>query len=264
VIKIGGNEIDKPGFKAELARVLVGHVEPVVLVHGGGKAVDELLAQLGLNPLKVQGLRCTNSDTLRVTLMVLCGWVSKQIVASLIARGVDAIGMSGVDGGLIRVRKLEHPEVDLGMVGEIVSVRAGFLEVLLDQGTMPVVSPISLGIDGRIYNVNADNVASAIALAMHADALDFVSNVPGVLQDGIVTSHLDTTEAEHLIAAGEINGGMVPKVNAALHALQQGVPQVRITDLAGLEQPGGTTLTANLERTYHHDPNRSHDHGCDS
>lgn len=251
MIKIGGNEIDKPGFKAELARVLVGHVEPVVLVHGGGKAVDESLAQLGLNPLKVQGIRCTDSDTLRVTLMVLCGWVSKQIVASLIARGVDAIGMSGVDGGLIRVRKLEHPEVDLGMVGEVVSVRAGFLEALLDQGTMPVVSPISLGIDGRIYNVNADHVASAIALAMHADALDFVSNVPGVLQDGIVMPHLDAAEAEHLITAGEINGGMVPKVNAAIHALRQGVPQVRIIDLKGLEQPGGTTLTTNQERTYH-------------
>ena len=123
-----------------------------------------------------------------------------------------------------------------------------FLEALLDQGTMPVVSPISLGVDGLIYNVNADHVASAIALAMRADALDFISNVPGVLQDGIVTPHLDTDEAEHLIAAGEINGGMIPKVNAALHALRQGVPQVRITDLAGLEQPGGTTLTANSKR----------------
>ena len=248
VIKIGGNEIDKPGFKAELARVLVGHVEPVVLVHGGGKAVDESLAQLGLNPLKIQGMRCTNSDTLRVTLMVLCGWVNKQIVASLITRGVDAIGMSGVDGGLIRVWKLELAEVDLGMVGEVVSVRSGFLEALLEKGTMPVVAPISLGVDGLIYNVNADHVASAIALAMRADALDFISNVPGVLQDGIVTPHLDTDEAEHLIAAGEINGGMIPKVNAALHALRQGVPQVRITDLAGLEQPGGTTLTANSKR----------------
>ncbi|MCJ7824464.1 MAG: acetylglutamate kinase [Anaerolineales bacterium] len=248
MIKIGGNEIDKPGFRDELARVLVGHVEPVVLVHGGGKAVDELLAQLGLNPLKVQGMRCTDSDTLRVTLMVLCGWVNKQLVASLIARGVDAMGMSGVDGGLIRVRKLEHPGVDLGMVGEIVSVRCRFLQVLIDQGIVPVVSPISLGIDGRIYNVNADQVASAVALAMNADALEFVSNVPGVLQNGVVTPHLDSTEAAHLIAAGEINGGMVPKVNAALHALQQGVPQVRITDLTGLEQSGGTTLTANPER----------------
>jgi acetylglutamate kinase len=180
--------------------------------------------------------------------MVLCGWVSKQLVASLIAGGVDAIGMSGVDGGLIRVRKLEHPEADLGMVGEIVSVRCRLLQVMIGQGIMPVVSPISLGIDGRIYNVNADLVASAIALALNADALEFVSNVPGVLQDGIVTPHLDSTEAAHLIAAGEINGGMIPKVNAALHALQQGVPRVRITDLTGLEQSGGTTLTASLER----------------
>ena len=248
VIKIGGNEIDQPGFRAELARVLVDRVEPVVLVHGGGKAVDELQGQLGIKPLKVQGMRCTDSDTLRATLMVLCGWVNKQLVASLIAGGVDAIGMSGVDGGLIKVRKLEHPEVDLGMVGEIVSVRCRFLQIIIDQGIVPVVSPISLGIDSRIYNVNADQVASAIALAVNAEALEFVSNVPGVLQDGIVTPHLNTTEAEKLIDAGEINGGMVPKVTAALHALQQGVPQVRITDLAGLEQQGGTTLTVNPER----------------
>ena len=248
VIKIGGNEIDKPGFRAELARVLVGHVKPVVLVHGGGKAVDELQVQLGIKPLKVHGMRYTDHDTLRVTLMILCGWVNKQLVASLIAGGVDAMGLSGVDGGLIRVRKLEHPEVDLGLVGEIISVRHQFLKLLIDQGIVPVVSPISLGIDDRIYNVNADQVASAVALALSADALEFVSNVPGVLQDGIVTPHLDMTEAEHLITTGEINGGMVPKVNAALHALQQGVRQVRITDLTGLEQSGGTTLTVNPER----------------
>lgn len=248
VIKVGGNEIDQPGFRAELARVLADFVGPVVLVHGGGKAVDELQGQLGIKPLKVQGMRCTNSDTLRATLMVLCGWVNKQLVASLIAGGVDALGMSGVDGGLIRVRKLEHPQADLGRVGEIVSVRGHFLQALVDQAIVPVVSPISLGIDDRIYNVNADQVASAIAMALNAEVLEFVSNVPGIMQDGIVTPHLNTTEAEKLIDAGKINGGMVPKVTAALHALKQGVPQIRITDLAGLEQQGGTTLTANSER----------------
>ncbi len=238
----------------DLARLLVDQAGPVVLVHGGGQAVDELQAQLGLAPLKVQGMRCTDRETLRITTMVLCGWVSKQIIASLITAGVDAVGLSGVDGGLIRVQKMDHGEVDLGLVGEVVSVRTGFLEDLLEGGIMPVVSPISLGLDGRIYNVNADQVASAIALAMHADALAFVSNVPGVLQHGVVRPHLDIAEAENLVAAGEINGGMVPKVKAALYALQQGVPQVRITDLAGLEHPGGTTLTAHSERNFLHDP----------
>jgi len=160
LIKIGGNELAQTGFKHELARAITTFTEPVVIVHGGGKEVDDVLTRFGLKPVKIQGVRRTDADALRVAIMVLCGLVSKQLVATLLAGGVDAVGLSGVDGGLLRVRKLENPEFDLGFVGEIVSVRVELILALLRGGTTPVISPISLGTDGQIYNVNADQAAS--------------------------------------------------------------------------------------------------------
>ncbi len=248
MIKVGGNELDQPDFRDELASVLIGQDGPVVLIHGGGKAVDELHAQFDLQSIKIRGMRYTDSETLRITMMVLCGWVNKTLVASLITAGIDAVGLSGVDGGLIRVQKMEDAEDDLGLVGEVVSVRADLLEALLDQGLLPVVAPISLGIDGRIYNVNADQAAGAIALALHADSLDFVSSVPGVVREGMVASHLHVSEVKHLITSEEINGGMIPKVTAALQALRRGIPRVRIVDLDGLKLTGGTTFTVDLSQ----------------
>jgi acetylglutamate kinase len=156
-----------------------------------------------------------------------------------------------VDGGLFRVVKISHQQHNLGWVGQITETRPDIIDTLLDRGIMPVVSPISLGLDGHTYNVNADHAAAALACALGAGELVFVSNVPGVLDECMKTASeadsagecipaLTPPEVEEMIASGAIHGGMVPKVRSALQALEAGVPQVRITDLGGLCANGGT------------------------
>lgn len=252
VIKIGGNELDKPDFMPTLAKVLHDMAEPSVVVHGGGKAVDELQQRLGQKTVKIQGMRRTDAETLRTALMVLCGLVGKQLAAALLSAGVDAVSICGVDGGLMRVKKLEIPEGDLAFVGEIISVRAELLNNLLEQGITPVIAPISLGMDGQIYNVNADQAASAIAVAIQAEHIDFVSNVPGLLFDQDILARITLDEAGELLSSGVISGGMVPKVQAALEVSRKGIPNVRIVDLEGLKQGGGTTFT--LPESHPSDP----------
>jgi acetylglutamate kinase len=244
VIKIGGNEMNEPGFLDELARQIAGlaAAEPVVIVHGGGRDIAALQTRLGLEPVKVDGLRVTDVESLAVAQMVLSGHTNKAIVKALLASGLDAVGLSGVDGGLLRCRKKNHSTVDLGLVGEIVAVRTGLLQSLIDHGTIPVISPISLGEDGQTYNVNADEAAGAIAAALSAHRLDFVSNVPGVLNGRGLLPFLTPVKAEALIHNGAVTGGMIPKVRTALDAVGRGVPAVRIVDLAGLGVGGGTVF----------------------
>jgi acetylglutamate kinase len=244
VIKIGGNEFEKPGFIENLAEALRNFDEPPVIVHGGGSAVDALQDRLGLKPVKVQGLRRTDAATLEIALMTLCGSINKQLVATLTKSGIPAVGLCGIDGGLLQAQKLLHPELDLGYVGEVVKVRTSLLYSLCTLGFTPVIAPISLGLDGQILNVNADQVASAIALALKAERLNFVSNVPGVLFESEVLPILHMQEAEEMIERGLIHDGMVPKVRAALRTLQLGVPNVRIGDLPALTAAGGTTFIA--------------------
>jgi acetylglutamate kinase len=165
--------------------------------------------------------------------------VNKRLVGRLQAAGIPAVGLSGVDGGLLRVRRREQP-ADLGWVGEVTGVEAGLLTLLLGQGIVPVVSPISLGPEGRSYNVNSDHAATALALALAARSLAFVTNVPGVLVGGEVAARLTAAQAMDGIARGIITGGMVPKVRAALDVVAAGVREVRIVDLAGLGSGGGT------------------------
>jgi acetylglutamate kinase len=243
VIKIGGNELDSPGFLESLAQVVAAAPQPVTIVHGGGKAIADLQAKLGLETTKVDGLRLTDADSLAVAQMVLSGLANKQIVAALLAAGVDTVGLSGVDGGLLRCQKKVHPVYDLGFVGEIIEVRAELLQMLAERGITAVLSPISLGIDGQPYNVNADEAASAVALALNADVLHFISNVPGVIYKDDVLAELTPSQTEDLIAHGVIRDGMVPKVRAALAAIAQGVPQARIGNLAGLAAAEGTVFT---------------------
>lgn len=247
VIKIGGNELSDPGFLAKLAadvRYLQGKTAvPIIIVHGGGRAIADLQSQLGLEPVKVDGLRVTDKASLRVAEMVLSGHSNKLIVKALLNAGVDALGVSGVDGGILRAQKKQHPKADLGYVGEVVVVRVDLLVQLLELGVTAVLSPISLGLDGLTYNVNADEAAAAIAEALHAEQLDFVSNVPGVLADNVVIPYLTPQETQTLIADGTISGGMIPKVSAALNTVARGVPQARIVNLAGLTTDGGTIFT---------------------
>ena len=241
VLKIGGNELDDPAFVAQLAQVVAGLRPAPVLVHGGGKEIGAIQRALGGEPRFVAGLRVTDEYALQAAEMVLCGSVSTRLVAALIAAGADAQGLSGVDRGLIRAEKQGHPEGDLGRVGRPVAVRAEVLHDLLDQGVVPVVAPISLGPEGA-YNVNADEAAGAVAAALEDAEVVFVTNVPGVLAGGAVTPQLTRAEILALIADGTISGGMIPKVRAALTALEAGVRSARITNLDGLGQGTGTVI----------------------
>jgi acetylglutamate kinase len=241
VIKVSGSDLDDPVFSqrfaSSVAAVVRSGAAPVI-VHGGGKELTELLAAMQVETRFVDGLRVTDARTRDAALMVLSGLANKRLVAALQMQGVDAIGVSGLDAGLIRVERLS---LELEFVGKPISVRTELLTNWAGQGIVPVLSPMSIGADGEIYNVNADHVAGAIAAAMNADMLTFVTNVRGVLDNhkSLVTS-LTKTQAEALIADGTIGGGMIPKVRTALEALEAGVATVRITDLDGIVENSGT------------------------
>ncbi|GIK56726.1 MAG: acetylglutamate kinase [Chloroflexi bacterium] len=247
VIKVGGNELDDPAFLSGLA-LAVRQIQEMsgqtaVIVHGGGKAIADLQRRLGIAPQKVDGLRVTDADSLMVAEMVLSGLSNKVIVRALLAAGVTAVGLSGVDGGLLRCQKKQHPTADLGFVGEIEAVNVDLIQQLAERGFTAVISPISLGTDGRPYNVNADEAAAAVAKAVGADVLNLVSNVPGVLQNGTILPHLTITQTEALITTGVITDGMIPKVRAACTAVAQGIPQVRIVNLDGFLNGEGTVVS---------------------
>ena len=246
VLKIGGSELDNLAFVDGLVETLraLCKERAIVLVHGGGKAIARLQEQLRLDPHFVDGLRVTDDASLDVAEMVLSGLVNKRLVGRLVWEGIPAVGLSGVDNGMIRVVKMQHDHHDLGWVGDVVEAHPIEVEGLMEKGVVPVVSPISLGLDGHTYNVNADHAAAALAAALGAAELVFVSNVPGVLTrdcaEGECVPALTEREVETLVASGEIHGGMVPKVRSALGALATGIPCVRITDLKGLTTDGGT------------------------
>ena len=241
VLKVGGNEIDDAGFLNGFAQAVAGMTDAPVIIHGGGKEIADLQVKLGLTPRFVEGLRVTDDASLAIAEMVLSGRVNKRIVAVLLRAGVDAIGLSGIDRGVVRVEKMQHPAGDLGRVGKVVGVRGEVFRDFVARQIVPVVSPISLGDDGA-YNVNADSVAGAIAAALNADAVVFVTNVAGVLQEDRVIPLLTAREAEALIKSRVIFGGMIPKVRAALDAVAGGAKAARITNLDGLMNGGGTVI----------------------
>jgi len=244
VLKVGGNELDDPAFLDGLAGAIgwLRAEHRVVLVHGGGKEIAAWQEKLGLTPRFIEGLRVTDDQSMAVAEMVLSARTNKMLVARLLRAGILAAGISGVDGGLLIVEKMTHPAGDLGWVGRIVGSDPLILRALLAAGFVPVVSPISLGHDGRSYNVNADQAAQAIAVALGASALLFVSNVPGVKANGQVVESLTVAQAEDWIKDGTISGGMIPKVRAALEAVNAGVGRAVITDLMGLRENSGTTV----------------------
>ncbi len=243
VLKVGGNELADADFLNGLAAVVAALDEQMVIVHGGGRAITDLSTQLGLPVRRVDGLRVTSARSMMVTEMVLSGQSNKIVVRALLTGGVRAVGISGVDGGLLAAEKKIHPVRDLGYVGTVVGVNTTVLQALLTAGLTPVVSPISLGSDGHSYNVNADEAATAIAAALGATQLGFISNVPGVLHDDAVIPTLTQPETERLITDGVISGGMIPKVKSALEAVEKGVARARITNLGGLQTGGGTVFT---------------------
>ena len=246
VLKVGGAELQEgEAFETLLgALVPLARTRRLVVVHGGGAEIADLQQRLGLAPCFVDGLRVTDGDSLRVAEMVLSGLVNKRLTAHLVARGVRALGLSGVDAGVLRARRLTHPKGDLGFVGEITDVDAACLAGLLDAGFTPVLSPISLGENGCAYNVNADHAALAVAGALGAEELVFLTDVPGVQRNDALLPRLSVAAAEELIAAQIITGGMIPKVRSALEAVAHGVANARITNLSGLATGAGTVFVA--------------------
>jgi acetylglutamate kinase len=244
VVKIGGNELDRPGWIAGCARALA-QATPVVVVHGGGRAITTLSERLGLVTEKRQGLRVTSAEMAAVVEMVLAGPVSRQVVAALRSAGLDALGLSGADGGLLAGRPLS---AELGHVGEVTAVRAALLESLLLAGLTPVIAPVvpdPARPDAVPLNVNADHAAAAVAAALRAAELLFVSDVPGVRVRGVDQPELGVAEIEGLIAAGVATDGMAAKLRAAAAALVGGARLVRIGDLTLFDRPTtGTRVVA--------------------
>ncbi len=243
VIKISGHELDSPEYVAEFAQVIYAMDVPTVIVHGGGKEISTLQKQLNIEPRFVDGVRVTDADSLALVEMVLCGTVNKRLTRVLVNAGVNAVGISGVDGGMISAAKMYHELVDMGFTGEVTAVRVDLLLNLLELGMTPVVAPICLG-ETSNFNVNGDHVAGALAAVLEADRLVFLSNVAAVLKDDQVIESLTPQQTDALIADGVIFGGMIPKVRMALGALDAGVHQAVITDLRGLRENGGTVFTA--------------------
>jgi len=244
VIKYGGNAMVeqrlKEGFARDVVLMKLVGVNPVV-VHGGGPQIGALLERLGKASEFVQGMRVTDSETMDVVEMVLGGLVNKEIVNLINRHGGAAVGLTGKDGDLIHARKLvlrrDAPEltapeiIDLGHVGEVESIDASIVNMLVGGDFIPVIAPIGVGKDGFSYNINADLVAGKVAEVLCAEKLILLTNTAGLLDEaGTLIKDLDVRRVNTLIADGVIKGGMLPKVRCALEAVQAGVRAAHILD----------------------------------
>ena len=254
VVKIGGAALENKTTLADCARAVVelaqsGH--RVAVVHGGGSALTRTLQMLGKQSTFVNGLRVTDAETRDVALMVLSGLVNRNLVAALGSSGHAAIGLCGGDGLAFRARKKKTPDCDLGYVGEIISADPRWIEAIWSQTAIPVIASLALGTDGEYYNINADQMASACAIACSANALIFLTDVPGVKgADGAVMQWLHLPEVPNLVRDSVIAGGMLPKLEACEHALHHGVGRVRILpaqEAYQLPQFGFTKLASGTE-----------------
>lgn len=233
VIKYGGAAmVESPERTMRDVAALAAMGLKPVLVHGGGPEINSWLAKVGIEPKFVRGLRVTDADTMEVVAMVLMGKVNKGIVATMGAAGVSAVGLSGVDGGLLQAKKVDDEE--LGFVGEVTGVREDLLLTALEEGFVPVVATVAADDEGNFLNVNADIAAAAIARALEADEFVLMTDVPGILRDvkdpGSLISEVDETGAEQLIEEGVVAGGMIPKVTCCLSAIKDGVQATHIID----------------------------------
>jgi acetylglutamate kinase len=230
VYKVGGPALEDPGLVAPLAEEVRRGDGPVVLVHGGGRAVDRMLKVLGIESRFIEGRRETSPEAMAVVEMVLSGTANKQLAAGLTAAGVPAIGLSGRDGGLVRARLAP----DLGRVGTPERVDPAPIQALWAAGFLPVVSPVASGLLGEAVNVNADEAALGIARAVGATTLVYLSDVDGVRIGERTAESLTPEEARERIEDGTIAGGMALKVRVALEASAAGIPEVVIAGKARL------------------------------
>lgn len=243
VIKYGGHAMKDEVLKSAFARSMVMlkyiGINPVV-VHGGGPQIGQLLQKLCIPTTFREGLRVTDRATMDVVEMVLGGKVNKEIVSLLNLHGGKAVGLSGMDGWLLKVRRMElavdrenaPPEIiDLGHVGEPVAVETGLIRSVERDGFIPVIAPLGVDEEGKSYNVNADSAAGAIASAMKAKRLILLTDVPGILdKDDHLISSLTLSQAALAIADGTVSGGMIPKVKCCMEALDAGVEKAHIID----------------------------------
>lgn len=237
VVKIGGAALDDAAVVARFARsvaALAGDGHQLAIVHGGGAALSRTLRELGHESRFVNGLRVTDARTRDVALMVLSGQLNKQLVAAVCRASVPALGLCGGDLDIVRASK--RRDLELGYVGEVCSVDRRWMERLWEAGVVPVIASIAAGLDGEYYNVNADHMAAACAIACAAEALVFLTDVPGVKGgDGAVIRWLEVGQIPLLIRQDVISGGMLPKLEACTQAKRRGVGRVRILPSDGVE-----------------------------
>ncbi|MEY8235204.1 acetylglutamate kinase [Lachnospiraceae bacterium 66-29] len=236
VVKYGGSamvdeELKRNVIKDVTLLKLVGF-KPII-VHGGGKEISKWVGKVGMEPEFINGLRKTDAPTMEIAEMVL-GKVNKSLVQMVQELGVNAIGISGKDGGLLKVKKKYSKGQDIGYVGEITEVNAKVLYDLLEKDFLPIVCPVGLDDNFESYNINADDAACAIAQAVSAEKLAFLTDVKGVYRDpedkSSLISELSVSEARELIDSGTVGGGMLPKLNNCMEAIEDGVSRVHILD----------------------------------
>ncbi len=231
VVKLGGASLENKELLHACGRAiaeLVRDGNEVAVVHGGGVQLTRTLAAMGKKSEFISGLRVTDAETRDAALMVLAGRVNKSLVAEINSHGQSAMGLAGGDGQVFRARK-KKTVPDLGFVGEIAAADPKWLEAIWKMDAVPVISSIALGFDGEYYNINADEMAAACAIATKADALVFLTDVPGVKgADGQVMRWLSLKQIPELEKQAVISGGMLPKLNACRDALTHGVKRVRI------------------------------------
>ncbi|MEA3363172.1 MAG: acetylglutamate kinase [Thermodesulfobacteriota bacterium] len=244
VIKYGGNAMVEEHLKESFARdiIMMKYIglNPVV-VHGGGPQIGKVLEAMKIESHFIQGMRVTDSETMNVVEMVLGGKVNKEIITNINRHGGNAVGITGKDGGLIQARKLEmtavNPEtltpeiIDIGMVGEVESVDPAIIKSLEENNFIPVIAPIGSGLNGETYNINADLVAGRIAGALKAEKLILLTDIEGVKdKQGKLISTIDIQRVPDLINNETISGGMIPKVNCCVDAIDEGVTRAHIVD----------------------------------
>lgn len=239
VVKYGGNAMLNEELKAAVMKdiVILNTIGiKVVLVHGGGPEINHMLERVGKESKFINGLRYTDSETMEIVQMVLTGKLNKDICGLILQEGGKAVGLSGVDSGLLRAKKIQKEGVDLGFVGEVTEVNPQIVQSLLDEGFIPVVSTVALGETGDLnrYNINADTAAAKIAVALKAEKFVQLTNVPGVLKDiddpHSLIPRIHVEDVQKFIDDGTIAGGMIPKIECCLLARNGGVPRTHIID----------------------------------
>lgn len=241
VFKCGGSTIDdlSDGFFDNMKALIKAGMKPVI-VHGGGPAIKEMLEQLEIEFEFVDGLRKTTEEMMDIVEMVLSGNVNSALTRRVNEAGIEAAGVSGTDMDLLQAIPIDYAKY--GLVGEVSYVNIDYIMTLVKQNIVPVISPIATGENSKRYNVNADTAAGAVASALRAEQLIFVTDVPGILSEGKLLEEVTTEQIEELIADGTIFGGMIPKVKAAMKGLTTNVQEVMIVNGKESELKNTTTL----------------------